>query len=76
MTQQGEDCLNNQSTSGTAGFSNAMVDSIVHDQIKEFINQMGPFYQYPSDEESFNDKNCSQKISTTTSSHAVTMESI
>ena len=32
MNQQEDDCLNNQPTSGTAGFSNAMVDRIVHDK--------------------------------------------
>ena len=43
---------------------------------QELINQMGPFYQFPSEEESGNDKNCSPNISTTTSVNAVTMENI
>ena len=51
MTQQEEGCLSNQPTFGTAGFSNDMVDSIVHDKMQEFINQMGSFYQSPSEEE-------------------------
>ena len=50
MTQQEEDRLNNQRTSGTSGFSNAVVGSIVHDKIQEFVNQMGPVYQSPSEE--------------------------
>ena len=37
---------------------------------------MGPFHQYPYEEESVNDKNCSQNISTTTSDNTVTMEKI
>ena len=37
---------------------------------------MGPFYQYPSEEELGNYKTNSPKISTTTSNNAVTMESI
>ena len=45
MTQQEKDHLNNQPTSGTSGFSNAIVDRIVQDKMKEFINQMGHFYQ-------------------------------
>ena len=57
MTQQEEDCLNNKPTSRTAGYSNAMVDSIVHDKMQELINQKVPFYQYPSEEEPVNDKN-------------------
>ena len=47
-TQQEEDHLNNQPTSGTSGFINAMVDSIVHEKMQEFINQMEPLYQSPS----------------------------
>ena len=61
MTQQEEDCLSYQPTYGTTGYSNAMVDNIVHDKIQEFINQMGPFYQYPSEEESGNYKTILQK---------------
>ena len=53
-----------------------MVDSIVHEKMQEFINQMGPFYQSPSEEESGNDKNCSSNISATTSANVFTMESI
>ena len=53
-----------------------MINSISHDKIQEFINKMGPFYQYPYEEESGNDKNCSPNISTTTSANAVTMGSI
>ena len=34
MTQQEEDCLSNQPTSVTTGYSNAMIDIIVHDKIK------------------------------------------
>ena len=56
MTQQEEDCLNNQPTSVTSGFSNTVVDSIVYDKIQEFVNQMGPFYQSSSEEEPVNDK--------------------
>ena len=37
---------------------------------------MRPFYQYPYDDESGNNKNYSTNISTTTTAHAVTMESI
>ena len=55
MTQQEEDRLNNKPTSGTAGFSNNMLDSIVHEKMEESINQMWPFYQYLSEEESVND---------------------
>ena len=76
MTQQQEDLLNIQPTYGTADFSNAMVESIVHEKMQEFINQMGTIYQYPYEEESVNDKNCSHHISATTSANAVTMESI
>ena len=76
MTQQEEYRLSNQPTSGTTGYINAMIDSIVHDKRQEFINQMGPFYQFPSEEESGNDKDCYPNISTTTSSNAFTMESI
>ena len=76
MTQKEDDCLNNQPTSGTAGFSNAMVDRIVHDKIQEFINQMVPFYQSSYEYESVNDKSSSQNISTAISSNAVTLESI
>ena len=76
MNQQEENRLSNQPTSGTTGYINAIIDSIVHEKMQEFINQMGPFYQSPSEEESYNDKNCSPNISTTTSANAVTMESI
>ena len=48
MTQQEEDRLSNQPTSGTTGYINAMIDSIINDKMQEFINQMGPFFQYPS----------------------------
>ena len=65
MTQQEEDLLNNQPISGTTGFSKAMVDSIVHKKIQEFINQMVPFYQSSFEQESVNDINCSHNISTT-----------
>ena len=34
MTQQEEDCLNSQQTSGKEGFINTMADSIVHDKMK------------------------------------------
>ena len=54
-TQQEEDRLNNQPTSGTSGFRNAMFDIIVHDKMKEFINQMRPFHQSPYGGESVND---------------------
>ena len=64
VTQQEGDCLNNHPTLEIAGFSNTMIDSIVHDKMQEFINQMGPFYQSPSEEESGNDK-----IVLTTSPH-------
>ena len=60
MTQQEEDCLNNQPTSGTAGFRNVVVYSIVHDKMQQFINQMETFYQYPYEEESLNIKLFSQ----------------
>ena len=53
-----------------------MVDSILHEKMQEFINQMVPFYQYPSEEESVNDKNCSHNICTKTSANAVNMENI
>ena len=76
MTKQEEDCLSNQPTSGTTGYRKAMIESIVHDTIQEFINQMVPFYQSPYEEELCNDKNWSPNISTTTSAHSVTMESI
>ena len=76
MTQQEEDCLNNQPTSTTIGFSNAAVDSILYSKMQELFNKMGLFYQSPYEEELFNDKNCSHNISTTTSANAVTMESI
>ena len=76
MTQQEEDCPSNQATSGTTGYSNAMIDRILHDKMQEFINQMGPLYHSPYEEESGNDKNCSLNISTTTSANAVIMESI
>ena len=76
MTQQEEDLLNNQPTSGTAGFSNTVVHSIVNDKIQELINQIGPFNHSPSEKESVNDKTCPQNISTTTSANAVTMENI
>ena len=48
MTQQEEDRLSNQPISGTTGYSNAMIDSIVHEKMQEFINQMEPLYQSPS----------------------------
>ena len=72
-TQQEKYCLSNKPTSGTEGFSNAMVDEIINDKMKELINQMGPFYQDPSEEEPVNDKNCPHKISTLTSTNSVTM---
>ena len=53
-----------------------MVDSIVHEKMQNFTNQMWPFYKSPSEEESGNDKNCSPNISTTTSANAFTMENI
>ena len=62
MTQQEEDRLSNQPTSGTTGYRNAMIDSIVHDKMQEFINQKGPFYQYPFEEESGNDKTIIQNL--------------
>ena len=34
MTQQEEDCLSNKPTSRTTGYSNAIIDSIVHDKIQ------------------------------------------
>ena len=40
------------------------------------VEIMGPFYQYPPEEESGNDKIRSPIISTTTSANAVTMEII
>ena len=49
MTQQEEDCLNNQQKSGTGDFSNAMVDNIVHNKTQEFINKMVPVYQSTSE---------------------------
>ena len=76
VTQQEEDRLSNQPTSGTTAYRNFIIDSTVYEKMQEFINQMGPFYQSPSEEESGNDKNCSPNISTTTSANAVTMESI
>ena len=74
--QQEEDCLSNLPTSGLTGYRNAMIGSILHDKIQEFINKMGPLYQSPSEEESGNDKKCSPNISTTTSANSVTLESI
>ena len=53
-----------------------MIGSILHDKMQEFINQIRPFYQSPSEEESDNDKNCSPNLSTTTSANSFTMESI
>ena len=50
MTQQEENSLSNHPTSVTTGYSNAMIDKIVHEKIQEFINQMGTLYQYPSEE--------------------------
>ena len=44
MNQQENYCLNNKPTSVTADFINTMVGSIVHYKMKEFINQMRPFY--------------------------------
>ena len=76
MIQQEEDCFSKKPTSGTTGYINAMIDSIVNETMQEFINQMGPFYQSPSEEESGNDKNRYPNISTTTSANAVTMERI
>ena len=51
-----------------------MFDRIVHDNIQEFINQMVPFHQSPSEMESVNYKKCSRNIFTTKS--AYTMGSI
>ena len=76
MTQQEEDRLSNQQTSVTTGYSNVMIDSIVHGKMQEFINKMRPFYHSPCEEKSGNEKNCSPNISTATSANAVTMESI
>ena len=76
MTQQEEDRLSNQPTSGITGYRYAIIDSIAHDEMKQFINPVGPFYQYPSKEESGNGKNCSPNISATTSDNAVTIEGI
>ena len=53
-----------------------MVDNIVHNKMQECINKMVPFYKSLPEEEPDNNKKCSQNISTTTSSNAVTMESI
>ena len=63
MTQQEEYRLSNQPTPGTTGYRNSMIDSIVNETMQEFINQMGPFYQSPSEEESGNDKNRYPNIS-------------
>ena len=52
MTQQEEDHLSHQPTSGTKGYSIVIIDRIVHEKIQEFTNKMGPFYQSPSVEES------------------------
>ena len=76
MNQQKEYCLSNQPTSGTTGYSNAIIDSIVNKKMQEFMNQMGLFYQYPFEEESGNNKTCSPNNYTTTSDNAVTMEGI
>ena len=73
MTTQEEDCLSNQTKSWASGFSNTMVDDIVHNKMQEFINQMGPFYQAPSEEESVNDKNRPRNIYTLTSANYVIM---
>ena len=43
--------------------------------MRELFNQMGPFYQSPYEEGSVND-NIFHNISTTTSTNAVTMDSI
>ena len=76
LSQQEEFRLSDQPTSGTTYYINAMIDRIVHDKMKEFINQMGPSYQSPYEEESGNEEKCSPIISTTTSANAVTMENI
>ena len=47
MTQQEEDCLSTQTTSGTTGYSKAMIESILHETMQKRINQMVPFYQSP-----------------------------
>ena len=75
MTQQEENRLNNKLTSIIAGFSNAIIDSIVHDKIQEFINQMGSFFQSPYEEESVNDKHFSRNISTTSPQQQVLIQS-
>ena len=49
--------LGNRPTSGTTGYINVVIDSIVHDKVQEFINRMGPFYQSPYEEISGNDQN-------------------
>ena len=51
-----------------------MIDGILHDKVQELINQMGPFYQYPSEEKSVNEKNFPRNISTLASDNTVTME--
>ena len=53
-----------------------MVDSIVHDKTQELINQMGPFYQSPSEEKPGNDLKCSCNLYKAASVNVVTMESI
>ena len=50
MIQQEEYRLSIKQAYRVEGFSNTMVDDIVHGKIQEFINQMGPFYQAPSEE--------------------------
>ena len=49
LSQQEKDSLNNQPTTVTVGFINSMVDSIVHDKIQEFMNQMVLFYKSTSE---------------------------
>ena len=73
MIQQEEYCLSIKQAYRVEGFSNTMVDDIVHGKIQQFINQMGPFYQAPSEEKPVNDKNCPIKIYTSTSTNAITM---
>ena len=50
MTQQEEDRLSNQPTSGRTGYINVMIDRILHDKMQEFINKMVPLYQSISEE--------------------------
>ena len=76
MILQEDDCLGNQPTSRTVGFSNAMVDDILYNKIQEFIKQLGPLYQAPTEEESVNDKKFPCNISTFTGANSVPMEGI